>query len=51
MVAEHIANGMYGPILVEPEGGLSPVDREFYVMEGEIYTDQPFVSTAAESLA
>ena len=39
MVAEHIANGMYGLILVEPEGGLHPVDREFYVMQGEIYSD------------
>jgi nitrite reductase (NO-forming) len=39
MVAEHIANGMYGLILVEPEGGLPPVDREFYVMQGEIYTE------------
>jgi len=37
-VAHHIANGMYGLILVEPEGGLPPVDREFYVMQGEIYT-------------
>jgi nitrite reductase (NO-forming) len=42
MVAEHIANGMYGLILVEPEGGLPPVDREFYVMQGEIYTDGAF---------
>ena len=42
MVAEHIANGMYGLILVEPEGGLPPVDREFYVMQGEIYTGEPF---------
>jgi len=42
MVAEHIANGMYGMILVEPEGGLPPVDREFYVMQGEIYSDTPF---------
>ena len=42
MVAEHIANGMYGLILVEPEGGLPPVDHEFYVMQGEIYTDAPF---------
>ena len=38
MVAQHIANGMYGLILVEPEGGLPPVDREFYVMQGELYT-------------
>ncbi len=42
MVAEHIANGMYGLILVEPEGGLPPVDHEFYVMQGEIYTDKAF---------
>jgi nitrite reductase (NO-forming) len=40
MVAQHIANGMYGMILVEPEAGLSKVDREFYVMQGEIYTEQ-----------
>jgi nitrite reductase (NO-forming) len=38
MVAHHISNGMYGLILVEPEGGLAPVDREFYVMQGELYT-------------
>ena len=42
MAAHHIANGMYGLILVEPEGGLPPVDREFYVMQGEIYTSKPF---------
>jgi nitrite reductase (NO-forming) len=42
MVAEHIANGMYGMILVEPEAGLPAVDHEFYVMQGEIYTDQAF---------
>lgn len=38
MVARHISNGMYGMILVEPEGGLPKVDREFYVMQGEVYT-------------
>ncbi len=41
-VGHHIASGMYGMILVEPEGGLEPVDREFYVMQGEIYTAEPF---------
>ncbi|MGA8786191.1 MAG: multicopper oxidase domain-containing protein, partial [Polaromonas sp.] len=41
MVAQHISNGMYGMILVEPEGGLPKVDREFYVMQGELYTAQP----------
>lgn len=44
-VALHIANGMYGMILVEPEDGLPPVDREFYVMQGEIYTHEPFGSS------
>ncbi len=42
MVASHISNGMYGLILVEPEGGLPPVDREFYVMQGELYTTGAF---------
>lgn len=37
-VATHDTHGMYGLILVEPEGGLPPVDREFYVMQGEFYT-------------
>ncbi len=39
-VAMHISSGMYGLILVEPEGGLPPVDHEFYVMQGEIYTEE-----------
>jgi nitrite reductase (NO-forming) len=42
MVAEHIANGMYGLILVEPEEGLPHADHEFYVMQGEVYTDVPY---------
>ncbi|MCO5260466.1 MAG: copper-containing nitrite reductase [Crocinitomicaceae bacterium] len=37
-VPMHIGNGMYGLILVEPEGGLKPVDREYYIMQGEFYT-------------
>jgi nitrite reductase (NO-forming) len=44
MAAQHIANGMYGLILVEPEGGLPKVDREFYVMQGEVYTAERFGS-------
>jgi nitrite reductase (NO-forming) len=48
MVAEHIANGMYGLILVEPEGGLAKVDREFYVMQGEIYTSGNFGDQGAQ---
>lgn len=38
-VGMHIANGMYGLILVEPKEGLPPVDREYYVMQSEFYTE------------
>lgn len=37
-VGMHIGNGMYGLILVEPKAGLSKVDREYYVMQGDFYT-------------
>jgi nitrite reductase (NO-forming) len=42
MVANHISSGMYGLILVEPPGGMPKVDHEFYVMQGELYTDRPY---------
>ncbi|MCO5143589.1 MAG: copper-containing nitrite reductase [Oligoflexia bacterium] len=41
-VGMHIANGMYGLILVEPEKGLPKVDREYYVMQGDFYTKSKF---------
>lgn len=37
-VANHMAHGMYGLILVEPKEGLPAVDRELYVVQGEFYT-------------
>lgn len=37
-VGMHVANGMYGLIYVEPPEGLPPVDKEFYVMQGDFYT-------------
>jgi nitrite reductase (NO-forming) len=38
----HMANGMYGMILVEPKAGLPKVDKEFYVMQSEFYTKGKF---------
>ena len=38
----HIANGMYGLILVEPYKGLSKVDKEYYIVQSEFYTDNSF---------
>ena len=40
-VMDHIANGMYGLILVQPEKGLPPVDHEFYVLQSEFYAKEP----------
>ena len=48
-IPTHIANGMYGLILVEPAGGLPAVSREFYVMEGDMYTEWP-VHTAGHQV-
>ena len=39
IIPQHISSGMYGLILIEPAGGLPKVDKEFYMMQGEIYTD------------
>jgi nitrite reductase (NO-forming) len=40
-VAHHISAGMYGLILVEPKKGLPKADKEFYVMQGDLYTSHP----------
>ncbi len=37
-VGMHVANGMYGLILVEPPQGLPPVDKEYYIVQGDFYT-------------
>ena len=47
-VGMHIANGMYGLILVEPANGLPKVDKEFYVMQGEFYTAGKFGETGLQ---
>ena len=35
----HVASGMYGAIVVLPKGGLPEVDKQFYLMEGDFYTE------------
>ncbi|OFZ65688.1 MAG: hypothetical protein A2V79_04340 [Betaproteobacteria bacterium RBG_16_56_24] len=39
VIPQHISSGMYGLILIEPEGGLPKVDKEFYIMQGDMYAD------------
>lgn len=51
MIAHHISNGMYGMILVEPEGGLPKVDKEYYVMQGELYTAQKHGSSGLQEFS
>ncbi len=48
--AVHIANGMYGAILVEPADGLPRVDKEFYVMQGEFYTKGAYMQPGLQPL-
>ena len=45
MVADHIQAGMYGLVLVQPKDGLPKVDKELYVMQGEVYTDAKYGTT------
>ena len=46
-IPEHIANGMYGGILVEPVGGLKKVEKEYYVVQSEFYTKSAGADAAA----
>jgi nitrite reductase (NO-forming) len=40
-VPAHIAQGMYGGILVDPETPLAPVEHELYMVQSEYYTTDP----------
>jgi nitrite reductase (NO-forming) len=50
-IPTHIANGMYGLMLVEPKEGLPKVDREFYVVQGEFYTEGAFGETGYQAFS
>jgi nitrite reductase (NO-forming) len=48
----HIANGMYGMVIVEPTAGFDPVDSEFAIVQSEWYLGpqkQPTDLTKAEA--
>ncbi len=49
-VPMHMANGMYGMILVEPEGGLPKVDKEYFVMQSEFYTKGKYGEPGLQTL-
>ncbi len=49
-VPMHMANGMYGMILVEPKTGMAEVDREYYVMQSEFYTHGKFGAHGLQAL-
>lgn len=48
-IPTHIANGMFGMILVQPAGGMTPVDHEFYIMENELYLQWPLHTVGAQA--
>lgn len=48
-VGMHVANGMYGMILVEPKEGMSKVDKEYYVMQGDFYTTGAYRAPGAQA--
>ncbi|HSR18515.1 MAG TPA: multicopper oxidase domain-containing protein, partial [Ignavibacteriaceae bacterium] len=50
-VGLHVANGMYGLILVEPKEGLPLVDHEFYIMQSEFYTEGKNGETGVQSFS
>ncbi len=47
-VGMHVANGMYGLILIEPAAGMPKVDHEFYVMQGDFYTTGKYREKGAQ---
>ena len=49
-VPMHMANGMYGMILVEPKAGMTKVDREYFVMQSEFYTKGKFGEHGLQTL-
>lgn len=47
----HIANGMYGLILVEPAGGFPKADKEYYIFQSEFYIEKSFGTKGLQSFS
>jgi nitrite reductase (NO-forming) len=47
-VLAHIANGMYGAIVVSPKKALPPADREYVLVGSEFYLDSPGIDAPAD---
>jgi nitrite reductase (NO-forming) len=50
-IPTHVANGMYGLIYVEPAQPLPPVDREYFVVQGEFYTEGALGDTGHQAFS
>lgn len=50
IVADHIANGMYGAILVDPPSGSPNVDREYFIGQSDLYTTGDTGATGHQDL-
>lgn len=47
-VPEHIARGMYGMVIVDPEDPLPPVDHEWGIVQSEWYVSEPDAAGVAQ---
>lgn len=48
-MSAHIAAGMHGAVIIEPEEGLPDVDREYVVVQSEVFVDGAGASAADAS--
>ncbi|MBI9114723.1 multicopper oxidase domain-containing protein [Sanguibacter suaedae] len=49
-MSAHIANGMFGAVVIEPDG-LAPVDREYVLVQSELYLGAPGGEVDAAKIA
>ena len=49
-MSAHIAAGMHGAVIIEPKDGLPKVDREYVIVQSEVYTTQASSAETAEDI-